>query len=113
MRVVCHINNLEKNTVRRDLSRYKMESGKEFLSVRRRYKDNVDCEEFHIHLFLFPLFGFFSHAFLLSHDIPMIWVFLQIYIFCCIYKFKTANSIKSSVVIFHIELDLSCIEYKI
>lgn len=32
-----------------------MENGKEFLSVRRRYGDNVDCEEFRIHLFLFPL----------------------------------------------------------
>lgn len=69
---MCHINNLEKNTVRTNLNRYKMENGKEFLSVRRRYEDNVDCEEFHIHLSLFPLFGFLSHAFLLSHDIPMI-----------------------------------------
>jgi len=56
-----------------------MENGKEFLSVRRRYGDNVDCEEFRIHLSLSlsPLFGFLSHAFLLSRDIPMIWVLLQ------------------------------------
>lgn len=63
-----HINNfffwkLEKNAVRRDLSKDKMESGKEFLSVRRRYEDNVDCEEFRIRLS--PLFGFLSHAFLI------------------------------------------------
>lgn len=29
-----------------------MENGKEFLSVRRRYGDNVDCEEFRIHFSL-------------------------------------------------------------
>lgn len=65
MRVACHINNLE---TRKECRKKRLKQGQDgkreriLLGTRRRYGDNVDCEESRIGP---SLFGFLSHAFLI------------------------------------------------
>lgn len=106
MRVVCHINNLE---TRKECRKKRLKQGQDgkreriLLGTRRRYEDNVDCEESRIGPS--PLFGFLSHAFLIVarhpyDSSPFAKMPTPLYL-------HAANLIKSSIS--HIDLDFASV----